>query len=64
MHIDPGYTFYVNMVKRKDGKTVLDLGKTDGKIYLTPEEAQAAIDADKETSKSRRVIELTAILSQ
>lgn len=61
---EPGYTFYVNTVKRKDGKTFLDLSKTDGKIYFTRDEAQAAIDSDKETSNSRCVVELTAMFPE
>jgi hypothetical protein len=60
---DPGYLFYVNMLKRKDGSVVNDLGKTDGKIYFTPEEAQEAIDADLELSSSRCVVEMVAKMS-
>lgn len=60
---DPGYLFYVNMVKRRDGTVVNDLSKTDGIIYHTPEEAQAAIDKDPETSNSRRVVEMVAKLT-
>ncbi len=52
------------MVKRKDGKTFLDLGKTDGNIYFTKEDAQAAIDSDKETCNNRCVVELTAIFPE
>ncbi len=38
-----------------------DLHKTDHVIYLTPEDAQAAIDADPELAPHRRVVELVAM---
>lgn len=56
------YTFYVNMQKRGDGKVYADLHKTDGVIYYTPEDAQAAIDADPELKPYRHVVELVAVL--
>ncbi len=56
------YLFYVNMQKRGDGKVYPDLHKTDGKIYFTPEEAQAAIDADPELAPYRHVVEIGADL--
>lgn len=62
MSNDPGYLFYVKMVKRRDGSVVNDLSKTDGIIYYTPEEAQCAIDKDPETSESWRVVEMVAKL--
>lgn len=62
METYPGYIFYVNIIKRKDGSVVNDLSKTDGVIYFTPEEAQAAIDKDPETSNSRCVVEMVAKL--
>lgn len=64
MSHDPGYLFYVKMVKRRDGSVVNDLSKTDGKIYHTPEEAQAAIDKDPETSGSWCVVEMIAKLNK
>ena len=39
------FLIYVNMQKRGDGKVYADMHKTDERIYFTPEEAQAAIDA-------------------
>lgn len=62
MSHDPGYLFYLNMVKRRDSSVVNDLSKTDGIIYHTPEDAQAAIDKDPETSNSRCVVEMVAKL--
>lgn len=63
METYPGYIFYVNIIKRKDGSVVNDLSKTDGVIYFTPEEAQAAIDKDPETSRSHCVVEMVAKLN-
>ena len=55
------HTFYVIMQKRMDGRVYADLHKTDHTIYLTPEDAQAAIDADPELAPHRRVVELVAM---
>lgn len=55
MHI-----FYVNMQKRGDGKVYPDLHKTDERIYLTREDAQAAVDADPTLAPYRHVVELVA----
>lgn len=54
-------TFYVIMQKRRDGMVYADLHKTDHRFYLTPEDAQAAIDADPELASHRRVVELVAM---
>lgn len=54
------FCFYVNMQKRGDGKVYADLHKTDERIYFTPEEAQAAIDADPELAPYRHVVCLVA----
>ena len=50
------FLIYVNMVKRADGRVYADMHKTDERIYFTPEEAQAAIDADPELAKHRHVV--------
>lgn len=55
------HLFYVNMQKRSDGKVYADLHKTDGRIYLTTEEAQAAIDADPELARYRHVVAMVAL---
>lgn len=57
------YEFYVNMQKRGDGKVYADLHKTDEKIYFTPEEAQAAVDADPLLAPHRHVVRLVALTS-
>ena len=36
-----GHEFYVVMVKRRDGKVYCDLAKTDERIYLNKEDAEA-----------------------
>lgn len=58
------YEFYVNMQKRADGKVYSDLHKTDEKIYFTPQEAQAVIDADQELKKYRHVVKLIAMTEE
>jgi hypothetical protein len=58
------HTFYVNMQKRKDGVTYADLHKTDGNLYLTPDDAQAAIDANPELKPYRHVVELVALTKE
>ena len=58
------FTFYVNMQKRGDGKVYADLHKTDGRIYYTEEDCQAAIDADPELKLYRHVVELVAVLPE
>ena len=58
------HTFYVNMQKRGDGKVHADLHKTDGRIYFTPEDAQAAIDADPELKPYRHVVEMVAMTGE
>lgn len=54
------FGFYVNMVKRSDGKVYADLHKTDGVIYYAHEDAQKAIDSDPTTSDNRHVVFLVA----
>lgn len=56
------YTFYVNMQKRRDGVVYADLHKCLPTIFFTPEDAQAAIDADPELKPFRHVVELVAVL--
>lgn len=55
------FTFFVNMQKRGDGKVYADLHKTDGTIYFTAEDAQAAIDADPMLKPHRHVVEMVAM---
>lgn len=50
------FLIYVNMQKRRDGKVYADMHKTDGRIYFTPDEAKAAIDADPELAAYRHVV--------
>ena len=47
---------FVNMQKRGDGNVYADLHKTDGRIYFSRQEAQAAIDADPDLKPHRHVI--------
>ena len=53
--------FYVCMQKRKDGKLYPDLHKTDGRFYLTKEEAEKALQED-EYREFKHVVELEANL--
>lgn len=50
------FLIYVNMQKRSDGEVYHDMHKTDGRIYFTPEDAQAAIDADHALAPYRHVV--------
>ena len=50
------FLIYTNMLKRGDGRLYADMHKTDGVVYFTPEEAQAAIDADPELARYRHVV--------
>lgn len=59
-----GYLFYVNMQKRSDEKVYADVHKTDERIYFSPEEAQAAIDADPQLAPYRHVVPLVALTQQ
>lgn len=54
-------TFYVVMQKRRDGRVYADLHKTTERIYLTPDDARAALDADPELRPYRHVVELVAV---
>lgn len=58
------FLIYVNMQKRGDGKVYADMHKTDERIYFTPEDAQAAIDADPELAKYRRVVPIVCEVYQ
>ena len=53
------HTFYVIMQKRKDGKVYADLHKTDGRFYLTEEEAELALKHHPEANHFH-VVELVA----
>ena len=57
-----GYVFFANMVKRSDGKVYADLPKTDGCVYLSHEDAQAAIDSDPATAPHRHVVQMCAVV--
>lgn len=59
----PGFEVFVNMQKRGDGKVYCDMHKTDGHVYFTREEAQAAIDKDPELAPHRHVVAITCHLS-
>ena len=54
-------TFYVIMQKRRDGKVYADLHKTDHIIYLTPEDAQWALEKDTPNPEYFHVVELVAM---
>ncbi len=54
-------SFWVVMTKRKDGKIFADLHKTNGKIYLTKEEAESALqERTEEEQIFWHVVELAA----
>lgn len=57
------FEFYVVMNRRK-GERAPDLHKTDGVIYYTPEDAQAAIDKDPLLAPYRRVVKMLARLAE
>lgn len=54
------HTFYVVMQKRTDGKVYADLHKTDGRFYLTEEDAQWALEKDTPNPEYFHVVELVA----
>ena len=54
-------TFYVIMLKRKDGKVYADLHKTDGTFYLTEEDARRAWENDPRSPEHFHVVELVAM---
>ena len=54
-------TFYVIMQKRRDGRVYADLHKTDGRFYLTPEEAKRALENDPIYKEFFHVVELVAM---
>ena len=58
------YIFYVVMQKRKDGRVYADLHKCLPTIFLTPQDAQAALDADPELKSYRHIVELVAALPE
>jgi hypothetical protein len=53
-------TFYVVMQKRGDGFIYADLHKCLPEMFLTIEEAEAALNADPELAPHRHVVELVA----
>ncbi len=55
------FLFYVNMQKRSKPPVYADLHKTDGRMYFTPDEAQAAIDSDPLTAPHRHVVAMVAM---
>lgn len=56
------HEFYVNMLKRRDGRVYADLNKTDERIYFTAEAAQTVIDDEYELGQYRHVVKLVACL--
>jgi hypothetical protein len=51
--------FWVIMVKRNDGKVYCDLHKTDGKFYLTEQEAEYELKSRIEACSDRFDIDIT-----
>lgn len=56
------HEFFVVMLKRGDFVNA-DLHKTDGRIYLTIEDAEAALKAFPETAPSRHVVRMLAFVA-
>lgn len=56
------FLIYVNMQKRPDGKVYPDMHKTDGKIYFSPEEANAAVQADGALAHTRHVVAIECMV--
>lgn len=54
-------TFYVVMQRRGDGKVYADLHKCLPKMFLTPEDAQAALESDLELAPHRHVVKMVAM---
>lgn len=54
-------TFYAIMQKRRDGMVYADLHKTDHRFYLTPEDAQWALEKDTANPEYFHVVELVAM---
>lgn len=54
-------TFFVVMQKRGDGRVFADLHKCLPEMFLTPEDAQAALDADPLLAPHRHVVEMVAM---
>lgn len=50
------YKVYVVMQARSDNKVCADMHKTNERFYLTPEEAQKAIDADIELAAYKHIV--------
>lgn len=57
-------TFYVIMQKRRDGKVYADLHKTEGRFYLTPEDAQRALEKDTPNPEFFHIVELVAMTEE
>ncbi len=53
-------SLFVVMQKRRDGHVYADLHKCLPEMFLTPEDAQKALDADPELAPYRHVVELVA----
>lgn len=53
--------FFVVMEKRNDGQAFADLHKTDGRFYLTREEADAALQNKGELSRYFQVESLISL---
>lgn len=53
-------SFFAVMQKRRDGRVYADLHKSLPGLFLTPEDAQKALDADPELAPYRHVVPLVA----
>ena len=57
------YEFFVVMQKRSDGKVYADLHKTDERMYLIEEEADAALSAMGDIAKHFHKIKMVDVLA-
>lgn len=55
--------FFVVMQKRSDGKVYADLHKTDGRMYLTEEEADSALLATGDLAKHFHKVKMVGVLA-
>ena len=57
------YEFFVVMQKRSDGKIYADLHKTDERMYLVEDEADAALVAMGELAKHFHKVKMVGVLA-
>lgn len=57
------YEFFVVMQKRSDGKVYADLHKTDERMYLIEEEADAAIDGMGDLANNFHKVKMVGVLA-